>query len=728
MKKFCSILLMLILTLSVFTIGCQQDPEVIVLRPEIELIEGKTYSNEIGVYDTGLKTESETVYNKSLFYRNELGPYNADPGAIYCNDETDTENYGKYFLWGTNGSASYSCLSSKDGVSWEWKYGSYVWPSDGWEGVYPFAPEVIWDKDANPEDYGLEDDNMGTGTYFMFYTAGPKNKYAIASEDSSGSTTVGLAVSASPYGPYKMWNGVEKGATIGGVNYGEAENFQKYTNYKDEDLSTLSFYGRKDGQVTNDDQWFNFSAARASLTFQWENKDYAGEEVLGTVVNENAKYMVTDEGASGLGLLDAHAFVDPATGDKYFYFARRSFGTGYVQDEYGNLFPGFSSYVVKTLDNDWAQLDYSTITRVTRPYYNFTSDAAAQGYNEMACAFDETKYVNGFKETDTYTMEQVQIDINGNSIAMNEGPFVYYNKDTGLYYLTVSSGNYPSNTYCVIQLVGYSPMGPFRKLDADEGGLVLGVDLYNVSDIITGVGHHSFVEAGDELLIVYHRHQDLMADIHRRHPATDRIVWVKNNKGMTVMHTNGPTSNLQPLFYGNGSTEYDIISGDATASAVAYNNNGNTVANAYNDAKYLNDDIISCLDSRLEPHIKEFEFTSDYVEITLTFSDYRDITAIMIYNSRDYTKSFLKVKRVEMDFIKDGIEGTAFIKNLEFDWNMNLQETGDKMRAGGSAIAVFNELKVKEIRLTVENPNKFEGYSGMVGISEIYVLGKPVNS
>ena len=83
---------------------------------------------------------------------------------------------------------------------------------------------------------------------------------------------------------------------------------------------------------------------------------------------------------------------------------------------------------------------------------------------------------------------------------MNEGPVMTYNADTGLYYRTISSGSYPNNTYCVIQLVGYSPVGPFRKLDADEGGMVLGVDNGTVSDIITGVGHHSITKAGDELL------------------------------------------------------------------------------------------------------------------------------------------------------------------------------------------------------------------------------------
>jgi hypothetical protein len=59
---------------------------------------------------------------------------------------------------------------------------------------------------------------------------------------------------------------------------------------------------------------------------------------------------------------------------------------------------------------------------------------------------------------------------------------------------------------------------------------------------------------------------------------------------------------------------------------------------------------------------------------------------------------------------------------------MNLQASGDMMRAGGSAIAVFKELKIKEIRITIENPNLSGGYSGITAVPEIYVLGKPVNA
>jgi hypothetical protein len=715
MKKLTLFLSIIMCLSSLFIFGCKEPEDVYVTKkPVVELIEGKTYSNQIGTYNND-GVETEPRFNTDLFYRTKLMQTAADPYVLYCDDKTDAENYGRYFLWGTTWAGSYNCFSSRDCVSWEACYASYVWAPDGWEADQGYAPEVIYDGDADPSDYDLEDDGIGKGVYFMFYTADPAEQYRYYTDRTKNSTTIGLAVSVSPYGPYKMWNGVEKGATIGGVNYAEAENFAKYTDYYGQDLQEVSYHGRRDGEVTNDDQWLNHSAIRASLQFQYANRQSAGQVVDGTLVNEAAAYMLTDEGDSGLKFLDAHAFVDPVTKEKYLYIVRQYFGTKSVVDENGeDLFAGFYIYGFKMKDNDWAQIDYSTATRLTRAHYTFTSQAAADAYNEQASSFDPTPFKDGVKETKTYSQGKCSIDLD--PIGMNEGPTLIYNENTGLYYLTISSGNYPANTYCVIQLVAYSPLGPFRKLDADEGGLVLSVDNTQVSDIITGVGHHSITKAGDELLIVYHRHNDISVDVHNRYPATDRLVWVKNNLGMTVLHANGPTSSIQPKFYGNGSTEYDIISDDATATVSG---------SGHNSPSLLNDNVISTLRSELEPHVKEFEFTDDSVVITLTFSSYREITALMIYNSRDYYKTFYEIKKIELDFIKDGVEGVAVINNLLFDWKGNEQYNGSKMRAGGSAVAVFNPLMIKEVRITVDNINKADGFSGVTAISEIYLLGKP---
>ena len=127
-----------------------------------------------------------------------------------------------------------------------------------------------------------------------------------------------------------------------------------------------------------------------------------------------------------------------------------------------------------------------------------------------------------------------------------------------------------------------------------------------------------------------------------------------------------------------------------------------------------------------DEYLKEFT-TGDGKETTITmkFDDYVTTRAIMVYNSYDYAMHWEKVDRVEMDFVKtvDGkeIKGTAYIDNLKFDTDRHIGHNGDEeynfMRPGGAAIAEYDELKVKEIRLTFK-------HDAPIAISEIYVLGK----
>lgn len=111
-------------------------------------------------------------------------------------------------------------------------------------------------------------------------------------------------------------------------------------------------------------------------------------------------------------------------------------------------------------------------------------------------------------------------------------------------------------------------------------------------------------------------------------------------------------------------------------------------------------------------------------EITLTYDDYVAVRALMIYNSYDYEYHFESVDRIEMDFVKTvngvDVEGTAYIDDLRFDTAryINTAVEGEEfMRPGGAAIAEFDELKVKEIRITFNSDRP-------IAISEIYVLGK----
>ena len=101
----------------------------------------------------------------------------------------------------------------------------------------------------------------------------------------------------------------------------------------------------------------------------------------------------------------------------------------------------------------------------------------------------------------------------------------------------------------------------------------------------------------------------------------------------------------------------------------------------------------------------------------------------MIYNSREYDNSYYQLPLIEMEVLKDGIECTVQIKNLEFDWTANEFKIGGMLRPGSCAVAAFNELSIKEIRISVPHMNVYEdGYSGITAISEIYVLGRPVSA
>ena len=96
----------------------------------------------------------------------------------------------------------------------------------------------------------------------------------------------------------------------------------------------------------------------------------------------------------------------------------------------------------------------------------------------------------------------------------------------------------------------------------------------------------------------------------------------------------------------------------------------------------------------------------------------------MIYNSFDYKKHFESVEKIEFE-AKKTINGkekkiVALIEDLKFDVDryINKEEEGfEFMRPGGAAIAEFDELKVKEIRITLR-------HDAPIAVSEIAVLGK----
>lgn len=383
--------------------------------------------------------------------------------------------------------------------------------------------------------------------------------------------------------------------------------------------------------------------------------------------------------------IDPHPYVAP-DGTKYLYFVH--------EVSLGNAGSGVWGVQMTT----WTKPDLSTLKELTIPGY-YTVDESWS---------DEEGSTEPLYEA-------------GNTI--NEGPYMYelQNEDgTYKYLLCFSINGYTNKSYSVIQAESDHPLGPYRKLTEEEGGILLSTD-WEKFDHMSGTGHHSFVEVEDELFIVYHEHVAReTGGTGPRDIAVDRVKVVKNGKGDSVLYCNGPTWSLQPRI--DTYSGYKNLALEATVKASTGEN-----------VEALTDDLLSIYTNNT--FVKEFE-AEKTTTITMSFDDYKEISAIMIYNSKTFVNSFVDIKRIEFDYQDADGEGTAYIENLAFDWDFYKMESINEMRPGGSSVAVFNPLKCKEIRITIELPEtRPEGIEIMdeygyyleqtkIGVSEIVVLGK----
>lgn len=380
----------------------------------------------------------------------------------------------------------------------------------------------------------------------------------------------------------------------------------------------------------------------------------------------------------GRGFIDACPYIDPVTGDKYLYMVRTR-KTDDANEIWG----------VKM--KDWVSPDYNTVTRLTSFGYTTTDR-------------DEAYALTGY------------------SMKIDEGPFCYY-KD-GVYYMTFSVGSTDDKLYPVMQATGESPLGPFTKVQPRDGGAVCSPA---VDWDIHSSGHHSFFEVKDELWIVYHSYEILGADGKgARAQSFERVQFYTNAKGQTLMHANGPTKVIQPL--------PEAVSGYKNVAPLAEVKA--TGAAKGSSAAYLNDALIPMhADELMNDNIPEFEAKGN-TEIKLSFSDYVTVRAIMIYNSLDYTKIFSEIDRIEFSYKNAaGETGIAYIENLGFNLEANMvpldyllteEEMEDiddswfTMRAGGAAVAEFNELSVNEIKIKIKKGKDKNG----LNVADIVVLGK----
>lgn len=289
----------------------------------------------------------------------------------------------------------------------------------------------------------------------------------------------------------------------------------------------------------------------------------------------------------------------------------------------------------------------------------------------------------------------------------NEAPFMYKKGDK--YYLTYSTSQYFVADYSVGQAVATTPLGDFEKVKAADGGHFLtyngapGSDEFNY-DHMSGTGHHSFVPVGDELFVVYHAFIDRWYGTNGqgRSIAADRVSFI-NNGTQDILYVNGPSYSLQPL--PAAVSGYKNMAPQAEITATNVKDVG---SEAYlKDGIYKNHDF---------SYIKEFR-ANGTTTITLTFPKAFNARAVMVYNAFNVAESFNTVKSIKL--YKDKSFGSIY--DLGFDPLYKYVNPNDKddqiMRAGGSAIAEFNDFLTDKVVIEIEK-------DGTLAISDIVILGK----
>lgn len=325
------------------------------------------------------------------------------------------------------------------------------------------------------------------------------------------------------------------------------------------------------------------------------------------------------------------------------------------------------------------------------------------------------------------TVETYEFEQRTNKV--NEGPFMYYNADNQKYYLTYSVNGFQDATYAVAQAVSDSVDGGFRKLTQAENGLILSAD-DGGNKFATGTGHHSFFHIGEKLYLCYHKHTTVGTENDGRHTAVDEVKFVtikdKNGEDLDVMYVNGPTVTPQPAIV-KGMEYADISEKLQSVSLVS----GELVKGS--DTKWLNDGLLSynmkLNQDFLNTYVRETE-VSEESTFELTFQNYETVRGFMVYNSKDLSKAFRKIKNIEFVTEENGAEKIYYIKELELDGKSNFKYNEfelmygnyviEAIAYGGGVYAEFGALSVKTIRFTVEIPEGQES----VGLSEIAVMGK----
>lgn len=297
---------------------------------------------------------------------------------------------------------------------------------------------------------------------------------------------------------------------------------------------------------------------------------------------------------------------------------------------------------------------------------------------------------------------------------INEGPIML--KHNGKYYLTYSSNGYKDTSYSVHQAISDSPLGSFTKLTMEEGNPVLNGSLFGY---MNGTAHHSIVQNGDEIWIVYHRHDSIYGydSGWGRSIDVDRINFVTNADGLEVLTANGPTKALQWL--PGEISGYKNLAQTATVSI----STGSGI-------QYLTDGVLPYYtvteNSRMS--VSEGDVT-----ITLTWDQAVSVSSIMVYNSKLMDSAYsnisdIRFKLAEQPEWASKAYNYAVIRDIELPseyWDAE----SETYIACAPVVAEFDAIKVTEIQITIKEKDrlvkhdKFGETNTALNISEIVVLG-----
>lgn len=376
--------------------------------------------------------------------------------------------------------------------------------------------------------------------------------------------------------------------------------------------------------------------------------------------------------------IDVHPFFDD-NGDFYLYFNK------HTDDHYKHL-NGIWGMKMKSMSVP----DYSTVSCLTHAGKKTVSN--------------EPGHITEVKDGADH-------DEQGN--AVNEAPYMI--KHNGKYYITYSQSGYSDPAYSVHQAVSDNPLTGFEKLDFSDGNPVLRGDLFGYTN---GTGHHAFAQKGDDIYIIYHKHDSL--DYNKtswaRSSSADRVHFVTNSEGLEVLTASGPTKGL--VWLAENISGYENLAQKAEVQI----STGSGV-------QYLTDGILPFYTVTQE----RFMEASEDVTITFKWKEPVDVRSIMIYNSVEVNTAFSKIADVRFKLAEQPEYASkkydyAVIKDLTHPsdyWDPN-----EKIYIScAPAVAEFEPILVSEISITISatdrliEASKTGELNTALKLSEIVILG-----